>query len=432
MLAALPALAQHRAADLRTAAEVAWAGQDWEQQARAPELQAFAEALDPIADSYFDDATRPRARTLRGDCAAMDHAACTDLAHLYDRGEGTWQDQVLARAIALVTCEHGHGPACRLFIHSEAHSLLMYDGPDPSKPVFAEGCANDDAEQCYLLATREEDREKRTALFRLACELGRDGACTIIQEWEPVIARARQRCEASDAAGCTVLAHHYAWGKHLEQDLSRAHTLYDRACAGGIAKACSWLATAYRKGTGTPIDPVRALEFDERACALSDRACWDLATQLIATGGSKDRVQELAETACPAWHPGHDACKMLRAQKARTLDLQSEMIAAQFHPAVQPFVRDAQSGCAGAEWRGLLPPGILFLRTYAGMGTAARCARDWCRRRTASRARLRLGPPAGLSLARDLSLGRGGLRDLPRRMRCGPRPGLRVTGAGAP
>lgn len=344
--------AESRIEQLRAEAAKAQQAESYEDQARAAELIAFAEALDPAQDGYFDADIRPKAKALREACAAMDHAACTELAHLYNRGQNTWQDQALARSIAIITCESGDLSACDLLAISEAGWIYSYSGRNPAAQAFTESCAAENAEHCHRLAFLQSEADQRGALLDLACEMGHPFSCSLRKNSQGILAAYSKQCDAGDPEGCEGLAHQYAWGRHVQQDYAKAVRLSQRACDAGLAKSCQRLADAYWAGNGIAADPARALKLQEKACRLAPFQCWVLAQRYDAGNGvaqSADRARHFAQMACPKRRPTGAACKFLQELEAEAMQIFAPDLDTFFPVASRADVTAAREQCGSSN-----------------------------------------------------------------------------------
>ncbi len=82
-------------------------------------------------------------------------------------------------------------------------------------------------------------------------------------------------CNNGDYKKCTLLAEYYTrgeeeWGLNIKQDLPKAVKLYNKACSGGYANACSGLASMYNAGKGVKKNERKALKFNQKACVGGD------------------------------------------------------------------------------------------------------------------------------------------------------------------
>jgi hypothetical protein len=69
----------------------------------------------------------------------------------------------------------------------------------------------------------------------------------------------------------------YENGEGVEQDLSKAIELYEKACEGSYAPGYSSLGLMYENGRGVEQDLSKAFELYEKACELGDTfGCYKL------------------------------------------------------------------------------------------------------------------------------------------------------------
>jgi hypothetical protein len=84
---------------------------------------------------------------------------------------------------------------------------------------------------------------------------------------EPEAAQLLQKaCDGGAAAGCFYLALLYSKGEGVAKDAARAAVLYQKACDGGEAKACFNLGGLYSEGEGVAKDAARAAVLYQKAC----------------------------------------------------------------------------------------------------------------------------------------------------------------------
>jgi TPR repeat protein len=180
-------------------------------------LLTLALTVVPGIASSGDD---PRIEELAASCRAGTAGACTQLAHVFARGEGV------------------------------ARSL------ERAARLFKDGCSGGDGEACSELAVLwglgdgvvAADEVEAQRLWRRACDLGHAPACF-------GLALAREFGEPGAASSDEALA------------------LVSKACEDGYAEACKGMAAAHALGQGMPKDPTRAEQLWQRALELRSRAC---------------------------------------------------------------------------------------------------------------------------------------------------------------
>jgi TPR repeat protein len=87
----------------------------------------------------------------------------------------------------------------------------------------------------------------------------------------------KRACELGDQKGCTFQG--VMRFNHGDQRGGRGQ--WEKACASGIAEACSELATAHADGNSVKRDAARALDFAARGCDLGNAGACALAGNLL-------------------------------------------------------------------------------------------------------------------------------------------------------
>lgn len=169
---------------------------------------------------------------------------------------------------------------------------FVFDGSKCAKPSEVKGyrCKSDDplecagqcevgnAESCHNLAFLvgagkaggPADRDKSTALFDKACELGNGPSCAMVAyrlDWKAESARVigllQKACDAEDALSCRVLGKALVRGDQLGKDSGRGEQLLERACKMAEVFGCTdlaWLLWLERE------QPKQALAVVEKDC----------------------------------------------------------------------------------------------------------------------------------------------------------------------
>ena len=110
-------------------------------------------------------------------------------------------------------------------------------------------------------------------------------------------------CAAGNANGCYVAGQEYL----MNDDEAKAGELFTRACDGGSAYGCKWLAPMHRNGLGgIAKDEAKAKALEDKAVTLYPalceggkvQACWDLAG--LIEGSDPARAKTLYKLACDA------------------------------------------------------------------------------------------------------------------------------------
>ena len=128
------------------------------------------------------------------------------------------------------------------------------------------------------------------------------------------IAACARECDAGSADRCRRLGASYALGQGVEQDETRATSLYVQACAMKDPSACVFAGQMYEFARGVAKDDGKAAHSYERACDLGwAPGCYNLAVMYErGTGVPIDRQKagDLYQVACTAGARG--ACDKAR------------------------------------------------------------------------------------------------------------------------
>lgn len=88
-------------------------------------------------------------------------------------------------------------------------------------------------------------------------------------------------CEAADMFKCLRLGWRYVAGHGVGKDAERGFSLINRACAGGVAEACTSQGLMQFSGYGTAQDAPAAVALFDKACA----ACWPATISMVIMCG---------------------------------------------------------------------------------------------------------------------------------------------------
>ncbi len=271
-------------------------------------------------------------------CALRRVEGCIELAFQEWRGKGGQQGGDDAcqnaaridgpRAIDLLqkACDGGNPLGCRCL------GRLYVLGPSLSPSVrkallFLErACGGGDPEACQLIGRLHvegkvtgADPVKAAAFFRKACDGGHGGGCLdlggmyrdgrgVPRDAGKALELQRRACEAGAPMGCALVEQAQAAADRARPGALAAHL---KACAGGVARACSEVGRAYAGGDGVARNPDEAQRFFDRACDLGDGvACHDRGIVLVL-GPRKDKPlgARYLEKGCQAGEP--DSCNLL-------------------------------------------------------------------------------------------------------------------------
>ncbi|MEZ4437780.1 MAG: tetratricopeptide repeat protein [Polyangiaceae bacterium] len=226
-------------------------------------------------------------------CDAEDMDACAELGRLLRQGRsGGPADEARGRALQRRACEAGSAAGC-LGVMLRGRHLLTGDGPVLGGDALARRCASDDAEACHLLARLGKRAAPHIAaaglqpqaLLPRACDLGFGPACNAagLEAFPPSAsqrAALRRGCDLGHALSCHHLGLVFEVGEG--QDLAQAAPLHRRACAWGLASACTRLGQLRAGGGLSEASPGAAETLFRRACDRGDAAgCEQLGRMLI-------------------------------------------------------------------------------------------------------------------------------------------------------
>jgi TPR repeat protein len=161
-------------------------------------------------------------------------------------------------------------------------------------------------------------------------------------------------CSGGIAAACSNLAMSYRTGFGVERDDKRAAALFKQACDGGHLLGCRNLGLAHLTGDGVAVDAARARELFGFACASGlDLACTNFAMALRdGVGGDKD-VERAVQVFSKACTGDAAACRHLGAMYAAGQGLVASSKSAELW-----FAR----ACDGGDSSGCLALGMLRLQ----------------------------------------------------------------------
>jgi serine/threonine-protein kinase len=152
-----------------------------------------------------------------------------------------------------------------------------------------DGCGNGDAAACVALARAAEatkDFERAADLYSKACNGKAAGGCTglgvlynrgagVTRDPAQAALYYDRGCTLGDMSGCNNLGTMYEFGSIGFRDPARAAGLYDRACSNAQMDGCANLALLLLGTPGAaPLEKARARELLQKACAAGiARAC---------------------------------------------------------------------------------------------------------------------------------------------------------------
>ncbi|GMV14540.1 MAG: sel1 repeat family protein [Sorangiineae bacterium PRO1] len=288
---------------------------------------------------------------------------------------GTFQCREGQLPECLAQCEKGHAGSCAAasFMYFGNHGVTA--DPERAASLAEKACAGGSARGCGNLGHAYDRGEALPKDMNKARELY------------------TKSCEAGWPRGCSNL------GVLTENDgdATAANVLFDRACSGGEARACHFLALNLDKGKGTAPDPTRAKALFARACnGKWEDACGLLSSQLLA-GNEEERAKGVKglEESCAKGSP--NACRFLGSLRLSGTKLPRDPAKA---------AQDFERACEGKELKSCVDAATLFLAGRDGVARnvekAAKLAKKGCDGGQIAGCRLvALGQLQGLGAGRD-------------------------------
>jgi ankyrin repeat protein len=282
-------------------------------------------------------------------CAGGHLEACETLALMYAGGRGAAKDTPRAAKILARACDAGRGESCRALaklgepprvvalsdsaLRGSARPAPVELSPGQRVDLLEQACWRGVNGGCVEAADmltrwpRMRHQPERAAQLRLrACLTDPEvysEACLFaanhFRDPDPTLAARlyQKACEKAvpNANACLELAALATAGRGAARDLSRAASLYRKACDAGDARGCTRLGEAYQAGEGVPLDAAQAAPLYEKACGrpMGEAACFLLA-RLYETGAGIARdaakAHALYGRACDEGEPR--GCEALR------------------------------------------------------------------------------------------------------------------------
>lgn len=213
-------------------------------------------------------------------CDAGDAQACRWLGYEHVMGLGTTQNDSAALAAYGRACDGGDAVGCYGvgFFHEFGRAGLS---PDREAAVsrYDRACYAREALGCEALVRvlGPTDAPRATSLLEQSCAAGSSPACTVAGLHGPNQGRdaasqnlLNRACTARDPLAC------YHLGVSLrDSDAVLARERFAVACEEGYGPGCSELGRHAEGGLGGPVDPQRAFQFYDRACALQNGTAAD-------------------------------------------------------------------------------------------------------------------------------------------------------------
>jgi uncharacterized protein len=213
--------------------------------------------------------------------------------------------------------------------YQSGHDALAAKRTYVAYRYFNDACNKGDAKSCFNVATliRQEidaqpsgspaDPAKIKAVadaLKISCERGFQRACAGLaqlvmsdnygmQDLPKAVSLAQAACAADEAAACADLAELYYVGEGVPVDRAQAAALFRKSCdANGPASACFNYAVMLDKRQFEDFAPARAFEYYRTACrGGSNEACINLAADYLEgqrVSFDLDIAEGLLEQAC--------------------------------------------------------------------------------------------------------------------------------------
>lgn len=213
--------------------------------------------------------------------------------------------------------------------YEKGHDALAAERTDLALAQFESACANGDPKSCFNVATlvtqtldtqpagTHPDPARIAAITRAlgaACDRGFQRGCASLvryirssdygmQDLAKAVSLAQTACAAGEAIACDHLAEMYYAGDGVPADRARSAALFRQSCdAGGPASSCFNYAIMLDKRQVEEFAPAKALEYYRTGCrAGSDEACINLAAEYLdgnRVAGSVDIAEGLLRQSC--------------------------------------------------------------------------------------------------------------------------------------
>lgn len=201
-------------------------------------------------------------------------------------------------------------------LYEHGRAGLVIDYPKAGR-LYDTACELGDADGCgnvgfltLLGLGRDEDVEKAQELFEASCAkksgagcygmalLAFDSRVGASSDLAQGLAYEQKACDLGELQACSDLGTWYRGGTGVEQDLKKAHALFERACTDDVHFGCEHLAWAQVDGEGEfTADPKAGFAEMSRLCKLpSPAACGSLGTMFHHGIGTEQDLAKARET----------------------------------------------------------------------------------------------------------------------------------------
>lgn len=230
-------------------------------------------------------------------CDLGSEPGCTTLATMYTYGVGVVTDGAKAAELNGKACKLRGEADCSYYEnyyggyddygyynggYDQAYGTSMVVAPELNEM----GCEFGDGDACWKLGTTASysytpaGNRKAFAYYQMGCTYGSPDGCLSLgwlymygtdgvpadpEKAKEIIGKA---CEGGSAVACSQLADSLVWSGNPTDQL-QALDFYGKGCDLGDATGCMALGRNYSSGYIIASDPVKALEFFDRACEVA-------------------------------------------------------------------------------------------------------------------------------------------------------------------
>jgi hypothetical protein len=255
-------------------------------------------------------------------CSLDEARACVTLGDFSARGYGRPKDLGQAASFHEKACEKGSEVGCRKWGDALRDGIGITRDPARAAAAYAKACHKNLKEACYQHALLSSGTgvapDKRPGMMDLmreacddsrargealpqscqdACVSGNAAVCALIGQRDRAEKLYERECDGDGFAGCHALAKLLVQGTLPQSARGRVATALDKACQGGVTKACLELGRFVVLDDGA-----RALRSYERACDAADadgcRAASGLLTgEVKGVRADPERAEQLRQRA---------------------------------------------------------------------------------------------------------------------------------------
>ena len=197
---------------------------------------------------YYGDPATAR-EPLAAVCKTKDGFACFRLAELHQFGRGGPMDVEKAVELYTESCEGAYGEGCerRANLAAEGHG-----GPELELEFAAKAC----------------ERERPLACMRAAEQLKTGRGCE--RDLTKAITLFQKACGLAELDGCNAAGDLLSDSESTPEAKARGYAAYNTSCKRHNAYGCLKVGLAFHDGIGVPPSPDAALKHFEKACEYAD------------------------------------------------------------------------------------------------------------------------------------------------------------------